>query len=308
MAKVVISEFMDDAAVKRLSAVAEVHYDKTLGDRPEALLPLLADCEALIVRNRTQVRGNVLEAAPKLKVVGRLGVGLDNIDLDFCKKHSIAVFPATGANNVAVAEYVLAGMLMLVRGCYQNSKAVASGSWPRESSVGGEIYGRTLGLVGFGAIAREVAKRAHAFGMQLIAYDPCIPVDDPIWDELLVHCCGMNNLLAKADFISLHVPLTEETRHLINAERLAQVKPGAFLINTARGGVVDDEALARALHSGSLAGAMLDVYEQEPLPSGTTLDNAPNCILTPHVAGVTHESNVRVSDMTATKVIEALGA
>lgn len=306
MTKIVISEFMDDAAVARLAEKFEVHYDKTLATAPRRLEELVADCDALIVRNRTQVRGSLLDAAARLRVVGRLGVGLDNIDTETCRQRSITVIPATGANNVSVAEYVLAAMLMLARGCYGMSGEVASGAWPRERMVGGEIFGRRLGLVGFGGIAREVAARARAFGMTVAACDPFLDENDPAWREYGVERQPLDALLAEADFISLHVPLTGETRNLISAERLARMKPTAFIINTARGGVIDDDALAAALREGRLGGAMLDVYAQEPLPADAPIAGAPRCLFTAHIAGVTRESNTRVSALIADKVITAL--
>lgn len=306
MTKIVISEFMDDAAVARLAEKFEVHYDKTLATDPRRLEELVADCDALIVRNRTQVRGSLLDAAARLRVVGRLGVGLDNIDTETCRQRSITVIPATGANNVSVAEYVLAAMLMLARGCYGMSGEVASGAWPRERMVGGEIFGRRLGLVGFGGIAREVAARARAFGMTVAACDPFLDENDPAWREYGVERQPLDALLAEADFISLHVPLTGETRNLISAERLARMKPTAFIINTARGGVIDDDALAAALREGRLGGAMLDVYAQEPLPADAPIAGAPRCLFTAHIAGVTRESNTRVSALIADKVITAL--
>ena len=293
MAEIVISEFMDEAAVADLRASFDVLYDKTLVDRPEELAAAAAGCRALIVRNRTQVRGALLEGA-RLRVVGRLGVGLDNIDCKACRERGIAVIPATGANNTAVAEYVLAGLLMLARGCYCGTFAVAAGAWPRERMVGGEISGKVLGLVGFGGIARDVALRARACGMRVMAYDPFLPADAP------------ETLLAEADAVSLHVPLTPDTRQLFDAGRLARMKPGAVLINTARGGIVEEAALADALRSGRLAGAMVDVFEKEPLPAGSPLADVPNCLLTPHIAGVTRESNVRVSAVVARKVAECL--
>ena len=293
MAEIVISEFMDEAAVADLRASFDVLYDKTLVDRPEELAAAAAGCRALIVRNRTQVRGALLEGA-RLRAVGRLGVGLDNIDCKACRERGIAVIPATGANNTAVAEYVLAGLLMLARGCYCGTFAVAAGSWPRERMVGGEISGKVLGLVGFGGIARDVA------------YDPFLPADAPDWEKLGVEPVMLETLLAEADAVSLHVPLTPDTRQLFDAGRLARMKPGAVLINTARGGIVEEAALADALRSGRLAGAMVDVFEKEPLPTGSPLADVPNCLLTPHIAGVTRESNVRVSAVVARKVAECL--
>ena len=301
MAEIVISEFMDEAAVADLRASFDVLYDKTLVDRPEELAAAAAGCRALIVRNRTQVRGALLEGA-RLRAVG----GLDNIDCKACRERGIAVIPATGANNTAVAEYVLAGLLMLARGCYCGTFAVAAGSWPRERMVGGEISGKVLGLVGFGGIARDVALRARTCGMRVMAYDPFLPADAPDWEKLGVEPVTLETLLAEADAVSLHVPLTPDTRQLFDAGRLARMKPGAVLINTARGGIVEEAALADALRSGRLAGAMVDVFEKEPLPADSPLADVPNCLLTPHLAGVTRESNVRVSAVVARKVAECL--
>ena len=277
MAEIVISEFMDEAAVADLRASFDVLYDKTLVDRPEELAAAAAGCRALIVRNRTQVRGALLEGA-RLRAVGRLGVGLDNIDCKACRERGIAVIPATGANNTAVAEYVLAGLLMLARGCYCGTFAVAAGSWPRERMVGGEISGKVLGLVGFGGIARDVALRARTCGMRVMAYDLFLPADAPDWEKLGVEPVTLETLLAEADAVSLHVPLTPDTRQLFDAGRLARMKPGAVLINTARGGIVEEAALADALRSGRLAGAMVDVFEKEPLPAGSPLADVPNCL------------------------------
>ena len=306
MPEIVISEFMDEAAVASLVAEFDVLYHKELVNNPEELKAAVGHCRALIVRNKTQVRGELLDAAKKLRVVGRLGVGLDNIDLATCKERGIAVIPATGANSVAVAEYVLASLLMLARGCYHDSAAVADGSWPRERMSGGEIFGKTLGLVGFGGIAREVATRARACGMNIVAYDPFIPDGAPVWAECGVQPLPLDELLARAHAVSLHIPLTDETRMLFNAVRIRAMRPGALLVNTARGGVVDENALATALADGHLGGAAMDVFASEPLAAGSALGSAPRCILTAHIGGVTRESNVRVSSVVAEKVAQAL--
>lgn len=305
MADIVISEFMDQAAVDGLTAEFSVVYDKGLADRPDELGELASQCRALIVRNRTQVRGPLLNGR-NLKVIGRLGVGLDNIDCAACKARNITVIPATGANDQAVAEYVIAGLLLLLRKSYGESAAVAAGAWPRERLIGGEISGRLLGLVGFGSIARQTAKRAIALGMRVMAYDPYIPEDAPLWREHGVEPTGLESLLAASDAVSIHVPLTDGTRHLVNASTLGMMKRGAVFINAARGGVADEQALADVLASGQLGGALVDVFEKEPLPAGSPLAGAPNCILTPHIAGVTHESNIRVSALVADKVAQAL--
>ncbi|MDR1776503.1 MAG: hydroxyacid dehydrogenase [Desulfovibrio sp.] len=302
MADILITEFIDAPALKKLQNDFDVVYDATLVDKPDEAARLIVGCPALIVRNRTQVRGSLLAHADALKVVGRLGVGLDNIDLSLCKERGITVFPATGANAISVAEYVLCGVLTMIRGCYGDSASVASGQWPRTRQMGGEAYGKTLGLFGFGAIAREVALRAGVFGMRLVACDPILPAGDPAWQKYGVERLSMEELLRVSDVVSLHVPLTEETRHIFNAGTLSKMRKGAFLINTARGGIVDEVALATALADGSLGGAFVDVFENEPLQAGSPLAGAPNCVLTAHIAGVTRESNTRVCNMIADKV------
>lgn len=306
MATIVISEFMDEAAVDGLKADFAVLYDPALVDSEDALVDALGDCRALIVRNRTQVRGPLLRAAPELIAVGRLGVGLDNIDMEACEERGIAVFPATGANNLAVAEYVIAGLLMLLRGAYHASGQVIEGAWPRNALIGREVDGKRLGLVGFGAIARDVAARARALGMSVAAADPFVPANAPAWREHGVEPADIDEVLRTSDAVSLHVPLTDETRNLVDADAIARMRPDAVLINTARGGVVDERALVDALKEGRLGGAMLDVFENEPLADGGTFDGAPNLVLTPHIAGVTAESNVRVSAVTARNVRAAL--
>lgn len=306
MADIVISEFLDEAAIESVLGGRDVLYDPKLVDDPARLHAALTDARALVVRNRTQVRGALLGAAPGLCVVGRLGVGLDNIDIDACKARGIDVYPATGANDIAVAEYVIAAAMILVRRAYAASADVAAGKWPRNALIGGEVHGRTLGLVGYGAIARETAARARALGLTIAAYDPYLPAGDPHWGD--VTRLPLHRLLAEADIISLHTPLTKETRHMIGAAALADMKKSAVLINAARGGVVDEAALAAALREGRLAGAALDVFEEEPLgpASGEKFAGLPNVILTPHIAGVTAESNVRVSRVTLEKVAAAL--
>ncbi|MEH3065950.1 MAG: hydroxyacid dehydrogenase [Methylobacterium radiotolerans] len=306
MPKVVISEFMDEAAIAAELAGLDVQYDPGLVDRPGDLAAAVARADALIVRNRTQVRGALLEAARDLKVVGRLGVGLDNIDVPACRDRGIAVYPATGANDGAVAEYVVATALLLLRGAYGATARVAAGTWPRNALMGREIAGKRLGLVGFGSIARETARRAAALGMTVAAHDPFVAAGDPAWNPATgpVQSQALDALIAQSDVLSLHVPLTDQTRGLIDAAALARMPKGAILINAARGGVVDEAAVAQALRSGHLGGAALDVFDHEPLDAaaGAVFADVPNLILTPHIAGVTQESNVRVSAVTAQAV------
>jgi len=306
MSEIVISEFMDEAAISAVLGGRDVLYDPTLVDHPAVLQEALGDCRALIVRNRTQVRGPLLNAAPNLKVVGRLGVGLDNIDTEDCDARGILVRPATGANDLAVAEYVITAASMLLRRAWFASARVAAGAWPRMELIGHELAGKRLGLVGYGAIARLTAARATALGMSVCAFDPLLPADHAAWKS--TERATLTDLLASSDVVSLHAPLTTQTRRMIDSNALQLMKPTSILINAARGGIVDEAALAAALKSGELAGAALDVFETEPLTAaaGAIFQNVPNLILTPHIAGVTEESNVRVSAVTARAVLEAL--
>lgn len=305
--KILITEFMDEPAVESLRARFDVTYDPTLVDNPDALRSALPVALALIVRNRTQVRGALLAAGSQLEVVGRLGVGLDNIDVDACERRGIAVIPATGANALAVAEYVIGTAMLLLRGAYGSTSAVAAGQWPRGAlSSGREIAGKTLGLIGFGGIGRLTAGLARGLGMRVVGCDAMVIASDPAWQAAGVTPLALDVLLRQADVVSLHVPLSAQTRNLIDAARLHLMKPDAILINTARGGVVDEPALAAALKAGKLGGAALDVFDAEPLAAGSPLADAPNLILTPHIAGVTRESNERVSTMIAERVAAAL--
>lgn len=304
---VIITEFMDAPAVAALKLQFSTTYDETLVDRRTEMLAGLADCDALIVRNRTQVNVELLSHAPKLRVVGRLGVGLDNIDVAACKARGIEVIPATGANALAVAEYVIGTAMMLLRGAYQSSAAVGEGKWPRGPlSNGRETAGKTMGIVGFGGIGQLTAKLAQGLGMLTVAYDPMIADNAAVWHAHNTTCMTLDELLATSDVVTLHVPLLDATRGLINASRLAAMKPDAILINTARGGIVDEAALAAALKANKLGGAALDVFDEEPLKAGSPLAGCPNLILTPHIAGVTKEANTRVSSLIADRVVDFL--
>lgn len=307
MANILITEFMDEPAVALLKQAHAVNYQPTWVDEPAALLQAAPEVDVLIVRNKTQVRGELLQALARCKVVGRLGVGLDNIDVPGCASRGMTVIPATGANALSVAEYVVSTAMVLLRGAYHAQAAMVQGRWPRPAlSQGREVHGKTLGLIGFGSIGQLSAKLAHGLGMRVMAHDALIQAQDPVFKTHGVQSGSLDEVLAQSDIVSLHVPLVDSTRHLINATRLATMKHDAVLINTARGGVVDEAALAQALRTGQLGGAALDVFEDEPLPATTVFDGCANLILTPHIAGVTVESNERVSEMIAHKVLEAL--
>ena len=306
MTDVVIAESMEGAAVSMLAARFRVHYDPDLVDKPELLAGFAAEARALVVRNRTQVRGALLAGAGKLACVGRLGVGLDNIDMDACAARGIAVYPAIGANALAVAEYVIASVILLLRGAYRASDEVAAGDWPRVALTGREMAGKVLGIIGLGSIGRVTARKAAAIGMQVVAHDPYVAANDPAWE--LATQLTMNEVLLQADAVSLHVPLTPGTRHLIGPQQISLMKPNAVLVNAARGGVLDEAALVEGLRSGQLGGAALDVFETEPLTAaaGARFKGLANLILTPHIAGQTQESNIRVGMLVAERVIAHL--
>ncbi len=305
MARIVVTEFMDEAPLG-LASEHDVVFDPSLHANRGRLLDAVGDADAVIVRNKTQVDGELLDASPRLRVVGRLGVGLDNIDLDACAARGVVVRPATGANSIAVAEYVLGAMLMLRRGVFGATGRMAAGEWPRTELLGCELHGAVLGLVGYGGIAREVATRAAAFGMRVVAYDPFL---DPGADWSPAAQASLEAVLGGADVVSLHVPLTEETRGLIDMAAIASMRDSAIVINTSRGGIVDESAVVAALRAGGLGGAALDVFDEEP-PSPDRVAmfvGVPNLVLSPHVAGITREANVRVSRVTVEAVLEELG-
>lgn len=300
MSEVVITEFIDEDALRGLAQRFDVHYDPDLPEKPEQLAQLVAGCRALVVRNRTMVTEDLLARTARLKVIGRLGVGLDNIDQDACRRRGIPLVIAFGANETTVAEFTVAAMLTLLRNdVFARTAQVLKGEWPRQASKGKDARGRTIGLVGFGRIAREVAKIARALGMTVVGTSRSTPPDDGAWAEHGVRPIGLDELLGASDVVSIHVALTPQTRRLIDAGAIGRMKDGAFLINTARGGIVDEVALAAALQEGRLAGAVLDVFEHEPLPASSHLNGVPNLLLTAHVAGFSDEANWRQGQIVA---------
>ena len=307
MGRIVITEFMDERALVPLRVSHDVLYDPKLVDDAPRLMAQAATADAIIVRNRTQVRGELLAALMRCKVVGRLGVGLDNIDVAACEARGMQVIPATGANALSVAEYVVGTAMLLLRGVYASTPAVAGGQWPRNAlSNGREIGGKTLGLIGFGSIGQLTARLAQGLGMNVIAFDAMMKPGHPVFANCGVRCATLDEVIASADVVSLHVPLVDATRGLFDAARIAAMKPDAVLINTARGGIVDEVALGAALKAGRLGGAAIDVFGTEPMRVAAHFQDCPNLILTPHVAGVTFEANERVSFLIADKVLQAL--
>lgn len=308
MADIVVTEFIDPAPLEKLRTRYSVHLDTALWDKRAELEGAVVDAVAIIVRNRTQVDAGLIARAGKLRAVGRLGVGLDNIDLGACKARGIAVCPAVGANAVSVAEYVVGSALYLLRqAAFASTVEIMKGGWPRERAGGGhELAGRRLGVVGFGSIGQIVAERARALGMTIGAHDDFLPADHAAWRR--AERQSLDSLLTDSDVITLHCPLTPQTKGLIGAAELARMRKGALLINTARGGIVDEAALAASLRAGHLSGAAVDVFVAEPIDAATAaiFSGVPNIVLTPHAAGVTKESNERISAVTVENVMRAL--
>ena len=307
LSRIVISEFMDERAVSQLAALHDVLYDPALVDDMPRLLAEARIADALVVRNRTQVRGELLAALTRCKVVGRLGVGLDNIDLPGCETRGMQVISASGANALGVAEYVIASAMLLLRGAFTSTADVAAGKWPRLALGNGrETAGKTLGIIGFGSIGQLTARLAQGLGMRVIAFDALLQTDAPVFRQTGVQCVALHELVSGSDVVSLHVPLVDTTRGLFDAARVAAMKAGAILINTSRGHIVDIQAVANALRLGHLGGAAIDVFDNEPLAASAVLVDCPNLLLTPHISGVSAESNERVSFMIADKVLESL--
>lgn len=277
--------------------------DNKSGISPEDLLQVIGDYDALIVRGRTKVTPAVFEAGKNLKVVGRAGVGVDNIDLNAAKEHKVTVVNSPIATTLAVAELTLALMLSIVREVARGDSSMKAGKWLKKEFEGAELNGKTLGVIGFGRIGASVAQRAAAFGMKIIGYDPLL--DSSVIQERGAEPVTLDELFAKADMITLHIPLTASTRGILNAEAFDKMKKGVYIVCAARGGVIDEEALLAALDSGKVAGAGLDVFATEP-PGATALVMHPKVIAVPHVGAQTVEAQARAAEDIATEVLAGL--
>ena len=259
----------------------------------EDLTTAIAGADAVLVRSATRITRSSLARADRLRAIGRAGVGVDTIDVDAATERGIPVLTAPAGNTIAAAELTMALLLAVARRVPAADRSMKAGEWDRKSFNGFELYGKTLGLVGAGRIGGQVAKRARAFGMQVLVYDPILSAERA--RELDVQRVSLSDVLSRADVLSVHVPLTEATAGLIGTAQLAQMKKGAVLLNVARGGVVNEEALLAALQSKHLAGAALDVYEQEPLPRDNALRSLPNVVMTPHLGASTAEAQQNVA-------------
>ena len=309
--RVLVAEYIDADGLHALQAGADVVHRPECADDRGALLHTLrteaanGGLDGLVVRNRVSVDTDALAAAGgRLRVVGRLGVGLDNVDLPACRAAGVRVVFARGANADAVCEYVFAALLHVGRRLADADRAVRQGRWARADYIGDELAGRTMGVVGLGEVGRRLAHRASAFGMSVLAHDPYLPPSAA--REQPVPLVPLAQLLAEAHVVTLHTPLTPESRHMVGAAALARMRPDALLVNAARGGIVDEAALCAALRARRLRGAVLDVRETEPPPQPDPLAGLPSVLLTPHVAGWTREALGRVGRMVAADVLAVL--
>ncbi len=301
MDRILVAEKIAPEGLAALKAAAEV--DVRLDLDKAALLKVIANYDALVVRSATKVTADVIAAGTRLRVVGRAGSGVDNIDVDAATQRGIMVVNAPASNNVAVAELTIGLLISLARHIPQSHGSVESGKWERNKFMGWEVRGKTLGLIGLGRIGSEVARRARGLEMTVLTYDPVVSYDRAV--QLGVESVTIDELLARSDVVSTHVPLVDSTRNFFDTARIAQMKPGAYLINASRGGVVDESALLAALESGQLSGAALDVYSGEP-PSNPTLVNHPKIIKTPHLGASTNEAQTQTGTDVAEGVLAAL--
>ncbi len=299
--KVLVTDPIADEGINILRGHAQV--DIKVGLKPEEIVSIIGDYEALIVRSQTQVSAKVIDAGKKLQIIGRAGAGVDNIDVNAATREGILVVNAPTSNTIAVAEHVFGLILALARHIPQAHHKLKSGVWAKSEFMGTEIRGKTLGIIGLGKIGMEVAKRAQVFGMKVIANDPF--VSDEYARNLQVELVSLEKLLKESDFISLHSALTASNRGLIGAKELALVKPTVRIINCARGELIDEEALAKAIEGKKIAGAAVDVYCEEPTTT-CALFRCDNVINTPHLAASTTEAQIAGATCVAEQIVDVL--
>lgn len=303
MPKVLVSDPIDQAGIDILSQVAQV--DVNTGLSAEELVRIIPDYDALMIRSGTQVTKEIVEAGNLLKIIGRAGVGVDNVDVPAATRKGIVVVNSPEGNTIAAAEHAIAMMLSMSRHIPEANASVKSGKWERNRFIGVEVYKKTLGIVGLGKIGSHFAAAAKAMGMKLLAYDPFISAERA--EQLGCRLVELELLMCESDYITLHIPKTPETKHLINAEVLSKMKPTARIINCARGGIIDEAALAEAIKSGKIAGAAIDVYEHEPLQADSPLLTVgQNIVLTPHLGASTAEAQVNVAIDVAEQIRDVL--
>ncbi|MGB7444793.1 MAG: phosphoglycerate dehydrogenase [Coleofasciculaceae cyanobacterium] len=302
MPKVLVSDPIAQSGIDILSQVAQVDVKTNLP--PEELTRVIPEYDAIMIRSGTRLTQAIIEAGSKLKIIGRAGVGVDNIDVPTATRQGILVVNSPEGNTIAAAEHALAMMLSLSRHIPEANQSVKNNKWDRKSFVGTEVYKKTLGIVGLGKIGSHVASVGRAMGMKLLAYDPFISMERAA--QLGCRLVEMDVLLQESDYISLHIPKTEQTTHLINSEALAKMKPMARIINCSRGGIIDEQALAEALKAGTIAGAALDVFESEPLGESELRTLGTKVILTPHLGASTEEAQINVAIDVAEQIRDVL--
>ncbi len=304
MIKILVSDPLSEEGLKILKDHKEFQVDVKTDLKPDALKETIKDYEALVVRSATKVTRDVLSQAAKLKVIGRAGVGLDNVDLEAATQKGIIVMNTPGGNTISTAEHTVSMILALSRNIPQADASTKKGEWKRSKFMGVELYGKVLGIVGFGRIGSEVAKRALSFGMKVLAFDPFLSRE--VAQGIGVELVELKEILENSDYITVHTPLTEETKHMLSTKEFAMMKKGVRVINCARGGIIDESALVEAIKEGKVAGAALDVFEKEPLAADNQLLQAGNIILTPHLGASTEEAQVNVAVEVAQIVADAL--
>lgn len=304
--KILISEDVTGTGIDRLTKKYRVRYDPDLWKKVPDLEGTIPSCEALIVRNQTQVNASLLSKAKALRVIGRAGAGYDNIDVPAASKEGVVVAYSPEENAVSVAEHVFALLLALARKIPGADRSTRGGGWERKKYHGVELFGKTLGILGLGKIGFRVALRAKAFGMRILAYDAYLSSTSLHVTESGAALVSLDQALAESDFLSIHLPLTPETRGMLNGEAFQKMKPTVFLINTSRGEVLVEADLVQALQKGQIGGVALDVREKEPPPADSLLHGLDGVILTPHTAGLTHEAQEKVVEAVAEDVDRVL--
>jgi len=302
--KILVSDPLSDEGLRILREVKEFQVEIKTELKPEELKGIIKDYDALIVRSATKVTKDIIDAACKLKVIGRAGAGLDNVDLEAATQKGIIVMNTPAGNTISTAEHTMSMILALSRNIPQANASVKLGEWKRSKFMGVELYNKTLGIVGLGRIGTEVAKRALSFGMKVLTYDPFLSRE--VAESLGVGVVELGDLLTRSDYITVHTPLTEETKHIISNKEFGLMKPGVRIINCARGGIIDEAALLNALKEGKVAAAAIDVFEKEPLPPDSELLKLDNIITTPHLGASTEEAQVNVAIEVAEIVRDAL--
>lgn len=304
MFRVLVTDTLAESGLDILRAAKDVELDYRPGLKGEALLAAVAESDALITRSGTAVTPELVNAGPRLRIIGRAGVGLDNVDVDACTRRGILVINAPTANIMSATEHTMAMLLAFCRNIPEAHASVKRGEWTRSKFMGIELDGKTLGVIGLGRIGSRVTARARGFNMRVLAYDPYIA--DSVFERFNAQRVTLDELLAQSDFITVHTPLTDETRRMIGAAEIAKMKDGVVVLNIARGGIYEETALAEALAGGKISGAALDVYEEEPPGKDHPLVTAKNVILSPHIGANTIEAQDRVAVQTAEMVVEAL--